>query len=148
MTGGPLNLRSWLEWDGSHRRPWGTWENSRKLKIAEIPKLSIAALIRAYQWAISPLFPPACRYVPTCSQYAMEAVDRHGALRGSLLAVARLLRCHPFAHGGFDPVPLHSRVAPTFPLASSKQGLSATSLRQDCANHNVRVTPTHTCASH
>jgi putative membrane protein insertion efficiency factor len=61
-------------------------------------------LLRAYKWAISPLFPPACRYVPTCSEYAMEAVERYGALRGGLMAVARLLRCHPFARGGYDPV--------------------------------------------
>ena len=61
-------------------------------------------LLRAYKWAISPLFPPACRYVPTCSEYAMEAVERYGALRGGLKAVARLLRCHPFARGGYDPV--------------------------------------------
>src|SRR5215472_9634838 len=61
-------------------------------------------LLRAYKWAISPLFPPACRYLPTCSEYAMEAVERFGALRGSLMAVARLLRCHPFTRGGYDPV--------------------------------------------
>ena len=64
----------------------------------------VVQLLRAYKWAISPLFPPACRYVPTCSEYAMEAVDRFGVLRGSLMAIARLLRCHPFARGGFDPV--------------------------------------------
>jgi hypothetical protein len=62
------------------------------------------ALLRGYKWAISPMFPPACRYVPTCSEYAMEAVAHHGALRGSALAAWRLLRCHPFARGGYDPV--------------------------------------------
>ena len=61
-------------------------------------------LLRGYKWMISPLFPPACRYVPTCSEYAMEAVERHGVLRGGLLAIARLLRCHPFVKGGYDPV--------------------------------------------
>ena len=60
--------------------------------------------LRAYRWAISPLFPPACRYVPTCSEYAEEAVERYGAIRGSLMAAARLLRCHPLARGGYDPV--------------------------------------------
>jgi uncharacterized protein len=61
-------------------------------------------LLRAYKWAISPMFPPACRYVPTCSQYAMEAIARFGVLRGGLKAGARLLRCHPFVKGGYDPV--------------------------------------------
>ena len=61
-------------------------------------------LLRAYKWAISPLFPPACRYVPTCSEYAMEAVERYGAIRGGWMALARLLRCHPFVRGGYDPV--------------------------------------------
>ena len=61
-------------------------------------------LLRAYKWAISPLFPSACRYVPTCSEYAMEAVERYGALRGGWMALTRILRCHPFAHSGYDPV--------------------------------------------
>ena len=67
-------------------------------------KLVALQLLRAYKWAISPLFPPACRYVPTCSEYAMEAIERYGVFRGSFMAVARLLRCHPFARGGYDPV--------------------------------------------
>jgi putative membrane protein insertion efficiency factor len=67
-------------------------------------KFVTLGLLRGYKWAISPLFPPACRYVPTCSEYAMEAVDRYGALRGTLKAVARVLRCHPLARGGYDPV--------------------------------------------
>ena len=70
-------------------------------------KVVVLRLLRAYKWAISPMFPPACRYVPTCSEYAMEAVERFGALRGGLMAVWRLLRCHPFAHGGYDPVVKH-----------------------------------------
>jgi len=61
-------------------------------------------LLRGYKWLISPLFPPACRYVPTCSEYAMEAVERFGFLRGGFMVLARLLRCHPFAKGGYDPV--------------------------------------------
>ena len=61
-------------------------------------------LLRLYKRWISPAFPPSCRYVPTCSEYAMEAVERYGALRGGMKALWRLLRCHPFAHGGYDPV--------------------------------------------
>jgi len=64
----------------------------------------VLQLLRAYKWAVSPMFPPACRYVPTCSEYAMEAVERFGALRGGCMALLRLLRCHPFAKGGYDPV--------------------------------------------
>jgi putative membrane protein insertion efficiency factor len=67
-------------------------------------KLVALQLLRAYKWAISPMFSPACRYVPTCSEYAMEAVETYGAVRGGLMAWWRLLRCHPFAHGGYDPV--------------------------------------------
>ena len=73
-------------------------------------KLVVLQLLRAYKWAISPMFAPACRYVPTCSEYAMEAVDRYGALRGGLVALVRLLRCHPFATGGYDPVVKHRHV--------------------------------------
>ena len=72
--------------------------------MRQFPKFVVLRLLRAYKWAISPMFPPSCRYVPTCSEYAMEAVERYGALRGGLMAVWRLLRCHPFAHGGYDPV--------------------------------------------
>lgn len=64
-------------------------------------------VLRGYKWAVSPLFPPACRYIPTCSEYAMEAVERFGTLRGGLMAVGRLLRCHPLARGGYDPVVKH-----------------------------------------
>src|SRR4051794_20397534 len=61
-------------------------------------------LLRGYKGALSPLLRPACRYVPTCSDYAMEAVDRHGVLRGGSMAMWRVLRCHPFVKGGYDPV--------------------------------------------
>ena len=62
-------------------------------------------LVRGYQVVISPLLPPACRYTPSCSQYAIEALQRHGALKGSWLALRRITRCHPFREGGHDPVP-------------------------------------------
>ena len=61
--------------------------------------------IRFYQRAISPMFPPACRYYPTCSQYAVEALKIHGPLKGTWLAVKRILRCNPFGGSGYDPVP-------------------------------------------
>jgi putative membrane protein insertion efficiency factor len=61
-------------------------------------------MLRGYKRWISPAFPPACRYVPTCSEYAMEAVERYGAWRGLAMAAGRVLRCHPLAQGGLDPV--------------------------------------------
>ncbi len=65
----------------------------------------LVMVVRGYQIAISPLLPPACRYTPTCSQYAIDALRRHGALKGSWLALRRIGRCHPFRRGGYDPVP-------------------------------------------
>lgn len=62
-------------------------------------------LLKGYRRWISPAFPPACRFVPTCSQYAVEAIERHGLLRGLWLTTRRLLRCHPYHSGGLDPVP-------------------------------------------
>ncbi len=61
--------------------------------------------IRGYQLAISPLLPASCRYFPTCSAYAIEAFERYGSIKGMRLAVGRILRCHPFRPGGYDPVP-------------------------------------------
>ncbi|MFL6546788.1 MAG: membrane protein insertion efficiency factor YidD, partial [Candidatus Udaeobacter sp.] len=57
-----------------------------------------------YKSFISPLLPPSCRFVPSCSEYAAQAIEKHGAMRGSLMAGRRLLRCHPFHAGGYDPV--------------------------------------------
>ena len=68
-------------------------------------KRSLLSVIHAYQRWISPLFPRRCKYEPTCSAYGATAVQRFGPLRGGLLAAWRLLRCNPFSHGGFDPVP-------------------------------------------
>ena len=62
-------------------------------------------LIRGYQLALSPLFGPRCRFYPSCSHYALEAIDTHGAWRGTWLTIKRISRCHPFNEGGFDPVP-------------------------------------------
>jgi putative membrane protein insertion efficiency factor len=62
-------------------------------------------VIMVYKQVLSPLLPPACRFLPTCSEYALEAVKKHGALKGMYLAVRRILKCHPLCEGGFDPVP-------------------------------------------
>lgn len=61
--------------------------------------------IRAYQLVLSPLIGPSCRFYPSCSQYGLEAIDTHGALRGTWLTLKRISRCHPWHEGGFDPVP-------------------------------------------
>lgn len=66
---------------------------------------ALRALVRAYQWFIGPLLPRSCRFHPSCSEYAEEALARHGALRGGWLAVRRVCRCGPWNPGGFDPVP-------------------------------------------
>ena len=68
-------------------------------------KRALPALIRFYQRQISPLFPPCCRFTPTCSQYALEAIQVHGAAKGVFLALKRILRCNPLFPGGYDPVP-------------------------------------------
>ncbi len=75
-----------------------------EITLQELPKLLCLFIVRFYRYAISPLLPPACRFTPTCSRYAIEAIEKYGALRGGFLAVRRLLRCHPFARGGYDPV--------------------------------------------
>jgi len=62
-------------------------------------------LIRLYQWILSPLLGRSCRFYPSCSAYAYEAIERHGVLRGGCLGIRRILKCHPFHPGGYDPVP-------------------------------------------
>ena len=68
-------------------------------------KSVLVLLVRGYQVSLGHLLPPACRYFPSCSAYAIEALERHGALRGTLLTARRIGRCHPFSPGGYDPVP-------------------------------------------
>ena len=72
---------------------------------SSVPQAIAVATLRLYKTVISPLVPPACRFHPTCSAYAAEAIERHGFLRGALLGTKRLLRCHPFSPGGIDLVP-------------------------------------------
>ncbi len=67
-------------------------------------------MVRGYQKHISPLTPPSCRYYPSCSNYTLEALEKHGALKGTVMGGARILRCHPFAEGGVDKVPDHFTV--------------------------------------
>lgn len=73
-------------------------------RLASLPGRALIVLFRGYQYCISPLLPPACRFVPTCSQYAIEAVAKHGAIRGTFMALWRIARCHPLSRGGYDPV--------------------------------------------
>jgi putative membrane protein insertion efficiency factor len=70
-----------------------------------LPRLALIMGVRAYQIVLSPIFGGACRYYPSCSAYAIEALDKHGAWRGGWMALRRIGRCHPFRPGGFDPVP-------------------------------------------
>ncbi len=76
-----------------------------------LPRLVLMLPIRFYRRFISPSLPPACRFTPTCSQYALEAIERFGVLKGGFLAVRRILKCHPFHPGGYDPVPPRSTKA-------------------------------------
>jgi putative membrane protein insertion efficiency factor len=73
--------------------------------VTQWPRRLLALLIRGYQRFVSPALPPSCRFYPSCSQYALEAITRHGVIKGAWLATRRLVRCHPFHPGGFDPVP-------------------------------------------
>ncbi|WP_234981135.1 membrane protein insertion efficiency factor YidD [Desulfopila aestuarii] len=61
-------------------------------------------LVRGYQYCISPLFPPSCRFIPSCSSYTIQAIEKYGALKGSFLGLCRIIRCHPFSRGGYDPL--------------------------------------------
>lgn len=79
-------------------------ELKRASPLVQLPRAGILLLLAFYKRAISPWLPAACRYYPTCSEYMMQAVERYGALRGVWMGLKRLLRCHPLARGGFDPV--------------------------------------------
>ena len=73
--------------------------------LRSVPKRVLLWMIRFYRVSISPMHPACCRFTPTCSQYALEDVEKYGALKGGYLALRRILRCHPFHEGGYDPVP-------------------------------------------
>ena len=94
----------------------------------------LRAFVRGYQLLVRPLLPGACRYEPSCSRYALDALERHGAMAGSWLAVRRILRCHPWSEGGYDPVPEAApRRAPhRTPGASTAHGTGAASHGPGC----------------
>jgi putative membrane protein insertion efficiency factor len=75
---------------------------------ATVPRRALMGLVRAYRFVLKPWLGSACRFEPTCSAYALQALERHGAMAGSALSAARLLRCHPWCDGGLDPVPEHT----------------------------------------
>ena len=75
------------------------------MNVKTLPKKSMLVMLRFYKREISPMLPLCCRYTPTCSEYAMQAVEKYGAVKGGWLATKRILRCHPFHEGGYDPVP-------------------------------------------
>lgn len=90
------------------REPVGLFRMSLRTEKGNPPtvlNLALQAAIRTYQLLVSPLLPPSCRFLPSCSEYAAEAIQRHGALRGTGLALLRLARCHPWGGSGYDPVP-------------------------------------------
>ncbi|MCP4341236.1 MAG: membrane protein insertion efficiency factor YidD [Desulfobulbaceae bacterium] len=74
------------------------------MKISKIPKVVFIGFVRGYQCCISPLLPPTCRFFPSCSTYTIQAIEKYGVVRGSFLGLCRILRCHPFSRGGYDPV--------------------------------------------
>jgi len=82
-----------------------TWGRRLSSGASRAAVAGLVGLVRVYQATVSPLLGPRCRYAPSCSAYAVEALRRHGVVRGTLLAAWRILRCHPLAEGGYDPVP-------------------------------------------
>jgi putative membrane protein insertion efficiency factor len=74
-------------------------------RLLQLPRTALIGVVRAYQRFLSPALPPACRFTPSCSAYAVTALERFGAVQGSWLALRRLARCHPWNPGGYDPVP-------------------------------------------
>jgi uncharacterized protein len=95
----------------------------------------LVVLIRGYQIAISPLLPPSCRFYPSCSAYGLESMRTHGALKGTALTIARLLRCNPWNAGGIDPVPAHGHWLPD--VDRSGVSRSGTMMARSATDTNV-----------
>src|SRR6185437_1379581 len=89
----------------SNRGGVSRWRRGTRNESIASMRTVLVLVVRAYQVTLSPLLPPSCRYYPSCSAYAIEALERHGAWRGGWLALRRIARCHPFRPGGYDPVP-------------------------------------------
>ncbi len=80
-------------------------KTDRPPALARVLSLPLIGLVTFYRYCVSPMFPSVCRFTPTCSEYALEALKRHGPLRGTWLAIRRIARCHPWGGSGYDPVP-------------------------------------------
>lgn len=116
------------------------------MSFADLMKAYILLMLRGYKALISPMLPNACRFVPTCSEYAAEAVERYGAVRGGFKAMWRLLRCHPFTAGGYDPVilPEHPAGTPVVRPVSSASPLAMTHGQScSCAADPIQVPSTN-----
>lgn len=98
----------------------------KPLDLGRTASVAAQGVVRAYQLLVSPLLPPSCRYLPTCSEYALDALAHHGVLRGGGLALRRLARCHPWGGSGYDPVP---------PAATPAERATAADCRSPCAAH-------------
>ena len=116
-------------------------ESSAAKSSPTVPARLFTAPIRLYSRAVSPALPRRCKYEPTCSSYAVEAVERFGVVRGLLLAAWRLLRCNPFSHGGFDPVRerFTLRVGPMDPAVYHGEVPPDTGSQSSTCGHDHRV---------
>ena len=103
--------------------------------LVRLPARLVVALLRVWQYLVSPVYGPTCRFYPSCSAYALEAVDRHGLVRGGWLALRRLGRCHPWNLGGVDPVPTRVRLLPHGTRADHEAGPTTTTPAACAAGH-------------
>lgn len=88
----------------SSRKP-STFRLRAEVRLSAVVRRGLIGAVRVYRVVLGPIFPPACRFAPTCSGFAIEAIERYGAARGVMLATRRVARCHPWSAGGYDPVP-------------------------------------------